>query len=144
PPGDEARMPHCWAQKALRSPCAGRDHSFESIDCPMSPPGPNLTLDHGAIGNGRVIALVSPTSAIEWLCLPRFDSPSVFARLLDRERGGTFRILAGEHELRGSLRYMQNTNVLATRFEADGCKWEVIDYAPRIPEGLGVRVPLEI
>src|SRR6185312_1483519 len=101
-------------------------------------------LDHGAIGNGRLIALVSPTSAIEWLCLPRFDSPSVFARLLDRERGGTFRILAGEHELRGSLRYMQNTNVLATRFEADGCKWEVIDYAPRIPEGLGVRVPLEI
>jgi len=101
-------------------------------------------LDHGAIGNGRLIALVSPTSAIEWLCLPRFDSPSVFARLLDRERGGTFRILAGEHELRGSLHYLRNTNVLSTRFEADGCAWEVIDYAPRIPEGLSVRVPLEI
>lgn len=101
-------------------------------------------LDHGAIGNGRIIALVSPTSAIEWLCLPRFDSPSVFARILDRERGGTFRILAGDREIRGSLHYLTNTNVLSTRFEADGCKWEVIDYAPRIPEGLGVRVPLEI
>src|SRR5271165_817143 len=101
-------------------------------------------LDHGAIGNGRLIALVSPTSAIEWLCLPRFDSPSVFGRPLDRERGGTFRILAGEHEVRGSLHYLRNTNVLATRFEADGCAWEVIDYAPRIPEGLSVRVPLEI
>jgi GH15 family glucan-1,4-alpha-glucosidase len=101
-------------------------------------------LDHGAIGNGRLIGLVSPTSAVEWLCLPRFDSPSVFGRLLDRERGGTFRILAGEHEVRGSLRYMRNTNVLTTRFEADGCKWDVIDFAPRIPEGLGVRVPLEI
>jgi GH15 family glucan-1,4-alpha-glucosidase len=101
-------------------------------------------LDHGAIGNGRIIALVSPTSAIEWLCLPRFDSPSVFGRLLDRERGGTFRILAGEHEVRGSLHYLRNTNVLSTRFEADGCAWEVIDYAPRIPEGLSVRVPLEI
>jgi GH15 family glucan-1,4-alpha-glucosidase len=106
---------------------------------PQIPP-----LDHGAIGNGRLIALVSPTSAIEWLCLPRFDSPSVFARLLDRERGGTFRILYGEHEVRGSLHYLRNTNVLSTRFEADGYAWEVIDYAPRIPEGLGVRVPLEI
>jgi GH15 family glucan-1,4-alpha-glucosidase len=101
-------------------------------------------LDHGAIGNGRVLALVSPTSAIEWLCLPRFDSPSVFARILDAHRGGTFRFLYGDHEVRGHLRYMQNTNVLSTRFSADGCAWEVIDYAPRIPEGLGVRVPLEL
>jgi GH15 family glucan-1,4-alpha-glucosidase len=101
-------------------------------------------LDHGAIGNGRVLALVSPTSAIEWMCLPRFDSPSVFARLLDARRGGTFRFLAGEREVRGHLRYLPNTNVLSTRFEADGAAWEVIDYAPRIPEGLGVRVPLEI
>ena len=41
----------------------------------MAPP----PLDHGAIGNGRVLALVSPTSAIEWLCLPRFDSSACFA-----------------------------------------------------------------
>jgi GH15 family glucan-1,4-alpha-glucosidase len=101
-------------------------------------------LDHGVIGNGRVLALVSPTSAIEWLCLPRFDSPSVFARLLDSRNGGTFRLLAGDREVRGNLRYLANTNVVATRFELDGAAWEVIDYAPRIPEGLGVRVPLEI
>ena len=101
-------------------------------------------LDHGAIGNGRVLALVSPTSAIEWLCLPRFDSPSVFARLLDAHRGGTFRVLYGDHEVRGHLRYVANTNVLTTRFEVDDCVWEIVDYAPRIPEGLGVRVPLEI
>ena len=75
-------------------------------------------LDHGAIGNGRVLALVSPTSAIEWLCLPRFDSPSVFARLIDAQRGGTFRFLYGEREVRGHLRYVANTNVLSTRFEA--------------------------
>ncbi len=101
-------------------------------------------LDHGAIGNGRVIALVSPTSAIEWLCLPRFDSPSVFARLLDARKGGCFRILYGEREVRGSLAYLPNTNVLSTRFEQDGDAWEVIDFAPRLPDGLGVRVPLEI
>ena len=47
-------------------------------------------LDHGAIGNGRVLALVSPSSRIDWLCLPRFDSPSVFAGILDPDRGGDF------------------------------------------------------
>jgi GH15 family glucan-1,4-alpha-glucosidase len=104
-------------------------------------------LDHGAIGNGRVLALVSPTSAYEWLCLPRFDSPSVFARLLDSQRGGTFRVLAAnanDGEVRGNLHYLANTNVVATRFEHDGAAWEIIDYAPRIPDGLGVKVPLEI
>jgi GH15 family glucan-1,4-alpha-glucosidase len=119
---------------------------------PSPPPVPSVDssgavvppLDHGAIGNGRVLALVSPTSAIEWLCLPRFDSPSVFGRILDSRSGGTFRILAGASEVRGNLRYLPNTNVLSTRFEVDGAAWEVIDYAPRIPEGLGVRVPLEV
>ncbi|HZU81592.1 MAG TPA: glycoside hydrolase family 15 protein [Polyangiaceae bacterium] len=101
-------------------------------------------LDHGAIGNGRVLALVSPTSAIEWMCLPRFDSPSVFARLLDERRGGTFRVLYGEREVRGQLRYLPNTNVLSTRFDVDGASWEIVDFAPRIPDGLGVRVPLEV
>jgi GH15 family glucan-1,4-alpha-glucosidase len=101
-------------------------------------------LDHGVIGNGRVLALVSPTSAIEWLCLPRFDSPAVFARILDSRKGGTFRFLCGDREIRGQLRYLPNTNVLSTRFEAGGAAWEVIDYAPRIPDGLGVDVPLEI
>jgi GH15 family glucan-1,4-alpha-glucosidase len=102
------------------------------------------SLDHGAIGNGRVLALVSPTSAIDWLCLPRFDSPSVFARLLDEERGGHFRVLAGDHEVKGHLRYVPNTNVLSTRFELDDAAWEIVDFAPRIPEGLGVRVPRSI
>jgi alpha,alpha-trehalase len=97
------------------------------------------------IGNGRVIALVSPTSAIEWLCLPSFDSPSVFARLLDRREGGTFRVLAGGgREIAGELQYLPNTNVTATRFEAGDCAWQVTDFAPRIPEGLGVAVPREI
>jgi len=112
------------------------------VTAPQSSKSPPL--DHGVIGNGRVLALVSPTSAIEWLCLPRFDSPSVFARLLDSAKGGTFRFLREGQEMRGSLHYLPNTNVLSTRFEVNGAAWEVIDYAPRIPDGIGVRVPLEV
>lgn len=114
----------------------------------LDTPGTGATrppaLDHGAIGNGRLIALVSPTSAIEWLCLPRFDSPSVFGRLLDRRIGGTWRILHGDQEVAGKLQYIPNTNVLRTVFEHDGASWEVIDFAPRLPDGLGVQAPIEV
>jgi GH15 family glucan-1,4-alpha-glucosidase len=101
-------------------------------------------LDHAAIGNGRVLALVSPTSAIEWLCLPRFDSPSIFARLLDAERGGVFRFLEGHDEIQGALAYLPNTNVSRVRFERGAYAWEVIDFAPRVPAGAGVDAPLEL
>jgi GH15 family glucan-1,4-alpha-glucosidase len=101
-------------------------------------------LDHGVIGNGRLLALVSPTSAIEWLCMPRFDSPSLFASILDRTRGGTWRVLRGEHEMRGKLEYLTNTNVLCTTFEDGDAAWQIVDFAPRIPHGLTTRVPIEI
>jgi len=89
-------------------------------------------LDHAAVGNGRVLALVSPTSAIDWLCLPRMDSPSVFARLLDTKKGGTFRILGAQGELRGELDYIPRTNVARTRFADSSGEWEVYDFAPRL------------
>jgi GH15 family glucan-1,4-alpha-glucosidase len=101
-------------------------------------------LDHGAIGNGRIIALVSPTSAIEWLCMPRFDSPSVFARLLDQDRGGVFRILWNGAEVRGELRYLRNTNILVTRFDDGNDAFEVIDFAPWLPRPIGHHAPAEI
>lgn len=109
-------------------------------DAALTPP----RLDHAAYGNGRVLALVSPSSAIEWLCLPRFDSPSVFGRLLDREKGGTFRILHASGEIDGELSYVANTNVVHGQFTAPDGAWEVIDFAPRVPAGLGVHVPIEI
>ncbi|HET7505582.1 MAG TPA: glycoside hydrolase family 15 protein [Kofleriaceae bacterium] len=102
-------------------------------------------LDHGAIGNGRLIALVAPSSAIEWLCLPRFDSPSVFAALLDQERGGKFQFLARRESIRGTASYLPNTNVLRTEFVTGEDRWEVIDFAPRIPQGGGrFEAPLEV
>ena len=56
-----------------------------------------ITLNHGVIGNGRVLALVSPSTHIDWLCMPRFDSASVFGRILDVEKGGTFAFHARLH-----------------------------------------------
>ena len=101
-------------------------------------------LDHGAIGNGRVLALVSPTSAIEWLCLPQFDSPSVFGSLLDPERGGTWRFDGPDGPVRGQLAYERNTNVLRGSFQDGEAAWDVIDFAPRIPHGLDVLAPHEL
>ena len=102
-------------------------------------------LDHGAIGNGRLIALIAPTTAIEWLCLPRFDSPSVFAALLDRERGGRFQFLADGAEVRGRASYLANTNVLRTELASGDARWEVLDFAPRVPQAGGrFDTPLEV
>lgn len=107
-------------------------------------------LDHGVIGNGSVLGLVSPqAAALEWLCMPRFDSPSVFGRLLDRGKGGVFRILAPEGageggELRGDMAYLPNTNVLRTRFLGRDGSWEVLDFAPRLPKGWGVDAPIQV
>jgi GH15 family glucan-1,4-alpha-glucosidase len=109
-----------------------------------SPPAAIPQLDHAAFGNGRVLGLVSPTTAIEWLCMPRFDSPSIFARILDAERGGTFRFLSGDAEIRGELGYIANTNVVRTVFSDGDAGWEVLDFAPRIPDGVDVLVPMEI
>ena len=53
-------------------------------------------LDYGIIGNCKSAALVSKSGTVEWLCLPVFDSPSVFASLLDKEKGGSFEIITDE------------------------------------------------
>ncbi|MBI3264662.1 MAG: glycoside hydrolase family 15 protein, partial [Acidobacteria bacterium] len=101
-------------------------------------------LDHGVIGNGRVLALISPTTSIDWLCLPRFDSPSVFAKLLDLDKGGTFAFHPTCDVVSRRMEYIANTNVLRTEVRCTDGRFEVFDYAPRIPSGLGVEAPLEV
>src|SRR4051794_12264498 len=87
--------------------------------------------NHGIIGNMHSAALVSLEGSVDWLCLPRFDSPSVFGALLDAEKGGRFRIApAAGGELRRKQYYWPDTNVLITRFlHPDGIA-EVEDYMP--------------
>jgi len=102
-----------------------------------------IPLHHGAIGNGRVIALVGPDTSIDWLCLPRFDSPSVFARLLDQERGGTWSFQpVGDSTTTAS--YIRNTNVLRTEITTPDGVFEVCDFAPRLLQGLTVDAPIAI
>lgn len=85
---------------------------------------------HGLIGDLQTAALVSVDGTIDWLCLPRFDSPSVFASLLDHERGGHFRIAPESGDYVTRQLYVPGTAVLITRFmSADGVG-EVIDFMP--------------
>jgi GH15 family glucan-1,4-alpha-glucosidase len=105
---------------------------------------PAPRLDHGAIGNGRVLALVAPTSHIDWLCMPRFDSPSVFARLLDTDCGGSFAILPVCDSPDIRMDYVANTNVLRTEMRCEDGRFDIFDFAPRIPSGITADAPLEI
>jgi len=77
---------------------------------------------YGLIGDSRTAALVSPDGSIDWMCAPRFDSPSLFAAILDADRGGRWRIRPVDDENRLSVQrtYLGETNVLVTRFVDNG------------------------
>lgn len=85
--------------------------------------------DYALIGDCRTIALVARTGAIEWLCLPNIDSPSLFASMLDRERGGHFSVtMRGTEKV--SRHYLDDTNVLETVFSGPEGRVGVIDFLP--------------
>ena len=71
---------------------------------------------YGAIGDGYTCALVGINGSVDWLCLPRFDSPSVFGGILDPEKGGFFRIAPAEPNHEALQSYDDSTNVLQTLF----------------------------
>lgn len=85
--------------------------------------------DHGVIGNLHTAALVGTDGTIDWLCLPAFDSPSVFAAILDDEKGGHFTLRPVEY-IRSQQLYLPDTNVLLTRFFTSNGMAEVLDFMP--------------
>ncbi len=95
----------------------GEDLSYQPIE------------NYGVIGDMHSVALVGNDGSIDWCCLPRFDSPSIFAAILDHEKGGHFSVssvLPG----RNRQMYMPDTNVLITRFLSPEGVGEVIDFMP--------------
>jgi len=91
--------------------------------------------NYGVIGNMRTTALVGVDGSIDWFCYPRFDSPSVFAAVLDDAKGGRFRIGPQGDGVRYKQLYWPETNVLVTRFLSPEGVGQVIDFMP-IPGSL--------
>jgi GH15 family glucan-1,4-alpha-glucosidase len=87
-------------------------------------------LNYGVIGNCRSAALVSNKGSIDWCCLPDFDSPSVFAKLLDDKNGG-FLSIEVDSSYSITQKYLPRTNVLCTSFCSPKGNFEVIDFMPR-------------
>jgi GH15 family glucan-1,4-alpha-glucosidase len=91
--------------------------------------------NYGVIGNMRSIALVSVNGSIDFLCYPNFDSPSVFAALLDDEKGGCFQIQPQLGKRKVRQLYLPDTNILLTRFLAEEGVAELTDYMPIATDG---------
>lgn len=91
--------------------------------------------DHGLIGDLRTAALVGTDGTIDWFCAPRFDSPSVFGSILDRDNGGSWQIAPISGHSRTQQFYYPDSAVLATRFLTDSGVAEVHDFMPVIQSG---------
>lgn len=86
--------------------------------------------DYGIVGDLRTAALIARDGSLDWLCLPRFDSPSVFAAILDSARGGQFQITPCEEVVRCIQIYKPSTNILVTRFHTAAGVVELTDFMP--------------
>lgn len=91
-------------------------------------------LDYGVIGNCRSAALISKTGSIDWCCLPDFDSTSVFAKILDKEIGGSFSINVND-SFDIIQKYIERTNILCTQYFSEKGSFEIFDFMPRYKTG---------
>jgi len=90
---------------------------------------PNIG-DHGLIGDLQTAALVTTDGCVDWFCVPRFDSPSVFASLLDADKGGFCRIAPDRDDYVSKQLYLPDTAILVTRFMTPDGVGEVHDFMP--------------
>ena len=86
--------------------------------------------DYGMIGDLRSAALVSKSGSIDWMCLPRFDSPWVFGRLLDWDRGGFLQLTPADHGASVFRQYRRDSNVLQTIWSLGHTRMRVVDFMP--------------
>ena len=86
--------------------------------------------DHGLIGDLQTAALVTTDGSVDWFCCPRFDSPSVFASLLDADKGGYFKITPQTAGCVTRQMYLPDTAMLMTRFLTEDGVGEVVDFMP--------------
>lgn len=100
--------------------------------------------DYGVIGNLRTVALLGLDGSIDWLCLPFIDSPSVFAALLDDQKGGRFHVRPA-HEFDSVARYLEGTNILETMMRTRTGSVRVLDFMPVIEGREGEEsAPIEL
>src|SRR5436305_6205442 len=85
---------------------------------------------YGVIGDCHSVVLVSPDGSVDWGCLPDFDSPAIFCRLLDAQHGGYFQIAPTDSTITGTQRYLRDSNVLQTRFSSEVGELTLTDFMP--------------
>lgn len=101
-------------------------------------------LNYGIIGNCKTGALVSEQGSIDWLCFPSFDSPSIFSKILDEKKGGSFAFIVSD-KYSIFQKYINNTNILCTQFISDEGSFEVLDFMPRYHTAEGdYYIPTEV
>jgi GH15 family glucan-1,4-alpha-glucosidase len=86
--------------------------------------------NYGIIGDLNTVALVGLNGSIDFMCFPEFDSPSVFASLLDDKKGGYFLISPVLDNIKNKQLYIPDTNVLLTRFLSSEGVGEITDFMP--------------
>ncbi|MEO6888394.1 MAG: glycoside hydrolase family 15 protein [Ktedonobacteraceae bacterium] len=85
---------------------------------------------YGVIGDCHSVVLIAPNGSVDWGCLPDFDSPASFCRLLDVNQGGYFQVAPTDSTIPGSQRYLRGSNVLQTRFASTTGEVVLTDFMP--------------
>src|SRR3984957_17958473 len=88
--------------------------------------------EHGIVGDLRTVALTGPGRSVNCFCPARFDAPSLFGALLDKDKGGYFSVAARTSYAKPKQLYLPDTNILLTRFQGKDAVGEVIDFM--VPE----------